>query len=152
MWHFTIGRGVLFVGPIQINTKVFSYNRDSSERKYKVLQTDQYKLDAMTESTDSRNYRVLQTLYPPAPCNARSTNSRNYRVLQTKLVEKNMHLNLRIVEIIESFRLSSFLRALNSYLRIVEIIESFRREEVMISEITDLRIVEIIESFRRFCH
>ena len=104
MWHFTIGRGVLFVGPIQINTKVFSYNRDSSERKYKVLQTDQYKLDAMTEST----------------------NSRNYRVLQTKLVEKNMHLNLRIVEIIESFRRYEGLAG-GFHLRIVEIIESFRR-------------------------
>ena len=105
MWHFTIGRGVLFVGPIQINTKVFSYNRDSSERKYKVLQTDQYKLDAMTESTDSRNYRVLQTIRLPPQA----------------------HSHLRIVEIIESFRpgcLSSFEI---HYLRIVEIIESFRR-------------------------
>ena len=110
MWHFTIGRGVLFVGPIQINTKVFSYNRDSSERKYKVLQTDQYKLDAMTESTDSRNYRVLQT----------------------KLVEKNMHLNLRIVEIIESFRRYEGLAG-GFHLRIVEIIESFRREVERIS-------------------
>ena len=104
MWHFAIGRGVLFVGPIQINTKVFSYNRDSSERKYKVLQTDQYKLDAMTESTDSRNYRVLQTRtsWPLSFC------------------------YLRIVEIIESFRHNGVRGNTTTNLRIVEIIESFR--------------------------
>ena len=148
MWHFTIGRGVLFVGPIQINTKVFSYNRDSSERKYKVLQTDQYKLDAMTESTDSRNYRVLQTLYPPAPCNARSTNSRNYRVLQTTNILFANPFYLRIVEIIESFRRYEGLAG-GFHLRIVEIIESFRLLSEAGKSAIDLRIVEIIESFRR---